>query len=225
MGFYRGPNIVTDGLVYAMDAGSGRSYDGTTSLNDLVGSNTGTLINGVTYQSINGGVFDFDGTDDYISFGNVQSLINNTQGTISIWVNPSTTSMKFALGWFGNTSNYMRLEVSGNGIVQLLTEVGNVGNVLSSNPATTPLNQWTNIVITQNGTNSKFHINGVLQAGSGNSTWFATHPTLNLYLGYKMSWAGYYYNGKIANTLIYDQALTTAEVLQNFNAQKSRFGL
>ena len=225
MGFYRGPNIVTDGLVYAMDAGSGRSYDGTTSLNDLVGSNTGTLINGVTYQSINGGVFDFDGTDDYISFGNVQSLINNTQGTISIWVNPSTTSMKFALGWFGNTSNYMRLEVSGNGIVQLLTEVGNVGNVLSSNPATTPLNQWTNIVITQNGTNSKFHINGVLQAGSGNSTWFATHPTLNLYLGYKMSWAGYYYNGKIANTLIYDQALTTAQVTQNFNAQKSRFGL
>ena len=66
MGAFGGPDIVTDGLVYAFDAGSGRSYDGTTSLNDLAGSNTGTLTNGVTYQSINGGVFDFDGTDDHI---------------------------------------------------------------------------------------------------------------------------------------------------------------
>jgi len=225
MGFYRGPNIVTDALVLAIDAGSTRSYPGSgTTVTDLVGTSNGTLNNGVGFSAANGGSFTFDGTDDYISFGNVQSLINNTQGTISIWVNPATTSMKFALGWFGNTSNYMRLQVSGNGITTLLTEVSNVGNSVSSTD-TTPLNQWTNIVITQNGTNSKIHINGVLQAGSGNSTWFATHPTLSLYLGYKLSWAGYYYDGKIANTLIYDQALTQAEVTQNYNAQKSRFGL
>ena len=224
MGAYGGPDIITDGLVFAVDAGSERSYPGSgTTVTDLVGANNGTLNNGVGFSTANGGVWDLDGVDQYTTFGNVQSLINNTQGTISIWVNPATTSMKFALGWWGNTSNYMRLEVSGNGIVQLVTEVGNVGNVLSSNPATTPLNQWTNIVITQNGTNSKFHINGVLQAGSGNSTWFATHPTLILYLGYKMSWTGYYYDGKIANTLIYNQALTSTEILQNYNAQKNRF--
>ena len=52
MGAFGGPDIVTDGLVFAFDAGSGRSYpDGTTSLNDLAGSNTGTLTNGVTYQA------------------------------------------------------------------------------------------------------------------------------------------------------------------------------
>ena len=123
--------------------------------------------------------------------------------------------MKFALGWHGNTANYMRLEVSGNGTVKWLTEVGNVGNVLAST-ATTPKDEWTNIVITQNGTNSKFYINGVLQSGSGNDTWFATHPTLTLYLGSELSWAGYDFDGKISNTLIYSRALTAAEVTAKF---------
>ena len=225
MGFYRGPNIVTDGLIFAVDAGSERSYPGSgTTTTDLISSITGTLTNGTSFNSGNGGAFVFDGTDDYITFGNTQSLKNQDEGTISIWVHPETTSMKFALGWHGNTANYMRLEVSGNGVVKWLTEVGNVGNVLAST-ATTPKDEWTNIVITQNGTNSKFYINGVLQSGSGNDTWFATHPTLTLYLGSELSWVGYDFDGKISNTLIYSRALTAAESQQNFNAQKSRFGL
>jgi len=191
-------------------------------VNSLVDTNTGTLTNGTGFSNGNGGVFTFDGSNDYITFGNTQSLKNQAGGTISIWVHPETTSMKFALGWHGNTSNYMRLQVSGNGVTTLLTEVGNVGNSVSSTD-TTPLNQWTNIVITQNGTNSKIHINGVLQAGSGNSTWFATHPTLTLYLGSELSWGGYDFNGKISNTLIYSRVLTAAEITQNYNAQKNRF--
>ena len=88
MGFYRGPNIVTDGLVFAMDAGSERCYDGTTTINSLVGSSTGTLTNGVTYQSINGGVFDFDGSDDYISLpaSLITALHGGTEASICIWI-------------------------------------------------------------------------------------------------------------------------------------------
>jgi hypothetical protein len=52
MGIFRGPNIVTDGLVFAVDAGSERSYPGTgTTTTSLVGSNTGTLTNGVGFNS------------------------------------------------------------------------------------------------------------------------------------------------------------------------------
>ena len=193
-------------------------------VDSLVDTNTGTLTNGAGFSNDNSGVFTFDGSNDYITFGNTQSIKNQAVGTISIWVHPETTSMKFALGWHGNTSNYIRLEVSGNGVTTLVTEVGNVGNSVSSTD-TTPLNQWTNIVITQNGTNSKIHINGVLQAGSGNSTWFATHPTLTLYLGSELSWGGYDFNGKISNTLIYSRVLTAAEVLQNYNAHKNRFDI
>ena len=68
MGFYRGPNIVTDGLVFAIDAGSERSYPGSgTTTTSLVGSNTGTLTNGVAFSTDNGGNWDFDGVDDYIT--------------------------------------------------------------------------------------------------------------------------------------------------------------
>ena len=218
-----GPDIVQDGLIFAVDAGSERSYPGSgTTTTDLISSITGTLTNGTSFNSSNGGAFVFDGTDDYITFGNTESIKNQDEGTISIWVHPETTSMKFALGWHGNTSNYMRLQVSGNGTVTWLTEVGNVGNSLTST-ATTPIDEWTNIIITQNGTNCKFYINGVLQGDSGNDTWFATHPTLTLSLGSELSWGGYDFDGKISNTLIYSRVLTAAEVLQNYNALKNRF--
>lgn len=218
-----GPGIIIDELIFAIDPGSERSYPGSGTTNtDLMEAITGTLTNGTSFNSGNGGAFVFDGTDDYITFGNTQSLTDKDQGTISTWVNPETTSMKFALGWHGNTSNYMRLEVSGNGTTTWLTEVGNVGNSLTST-ATTPKDVWTNIVITQNGTNCKFYINSVLQGDAGNGTWFATHPTLSLYLGSELSWGGYDFDGKISNTLIYSKVLTAAQVLQNYNAQKNRF--
>jgi hypothetical protein len=84
MGIYRGPNIVTDGLVFAVDAGSERSYPGTgTTVTDLVGLNNGTLTNGVTYQSANGGVFDFDGTDDYIAMSRAISTANYSAAEVT----------------------------------------------------------------------------------------------------------------------------------------------
>jgi hypothetical protein len=72
MGFYRGPNIVTDGLTFAIDAASERSYPGSgTTAYDLVGSYNGALTNGVGFNSANGGSFTFDGIDDYIPFPGV----------------------------------------------------------------------------------------------------------------------------------------------------------
>ena len=71
-----GPNIVTDGLIYAIDAGSTRSYPGSgATVDDLVGATSGSLINGVTYSSNNAGKWEFDGVDqslniDLIELGN-----------------------------------------------------------------------------------------------------------------------------------------------------------
>jgi hypothetical protein len=55
MGFFRGPKIVTDGLILALDAASPRSYPGTgTTWYDLSGQgNNGTLVNGPTFSSAN----------------------------------------------------------------------------------------------------------------------------------------------------------------------------
>ena len=61
------PHIVTDGLVLALDAGNTKSYPGSgTTWTDTVGGNTGTLTNGPTYSSGDGGSIVFDGSNDYI---------------------------------------------------------------------------------------------------------------------------------------------------------------
>ena len=72
MGLAHSPRIVTDGLVLCVDAASKRSYPGTgTTWTDLKGGNNGTLTNGPTFSSANGGSVVFDGTNDYTNFGNI----------------------------------------------------------------------------------------------------------------------------------------------------------
>jgi hypothetical protein len=65
--YANGPKIVTDGLVLCLDAANRKSYPGTgTAWNDLSGNgNNGTLVNGPTFSSANGGNLSFDGTNDY----------------------------------------------------------------------------------------------------------------------------------------------------------------
>jgi hypothetical protein len=85
MGFYRGPHIVTDGLILSLDAANNKSYprSGTT-WNDLSGNgNNGTLVNGPTFSSANGGSIVFDGTNDVVSTTLVQTFVNEL--TVETW--------------------------------------------------------------------------------------------------------------------------------------------
>ena len=77
--------VVTDGLVFYVDAGNGSSYPGSgTTWSDLIGSNDGTLTNGPTYDSGNGGSIVFDGTNDYV--GSINLGITFSDITFSCWV-------------------------------------------------------------------------------------------------------------------------------------------
>ena len=68
MGVIGGPDpIVTDSLLFAVDPANNPSYPGSgTNTNDLRSSTTGSLKGGTSFISTNGGVFDFDGGNDYI---------------------------------------------------------------------------------------------------------------------------------------------------------------
>ena len=74
-----GPNIVTNGLVLSLDAANPKSYvSGSTTWNDISrGGNNGTLINGPTFNSANGGSIVFDGVNDFISLSGPYSLTKN----------------------------------------------------------------------------------------------------------------------------------------------------
>ena len=84
MSFKYGNGMVTDGLIFYLDAANPRSFvSGSTSWYDMTrNSNNGTLTNGPTYDSSNGGAVVFDGSNDYINFGN-SSAVQQSSGTLS----------------------------------------------------------------------------------------------------------------------------------------------
>ena len=225
MAYFTGPNIVTDGLVYAMDAGSARSYDGTTTLTDLISSTTGTLINDVTYQSINGGVFDFDGVDQYISIPNANSpqFTTNQAFTISYTLKLNSITGGFYApimkGSFG--ASYGHLILTDDLLVY--TDSDSSPEYTFSNVFTNDLDEWVFITQTYDGNRIYLYRNGVFFGQSGTGIGF-TVSTSTLYIGSNNS-SGYYLDGDMANLKMYNKALSAAEVTQNFNAQKSRFGL
>jgi hypothetical protein len=88
-----------------------------------------------------------------------------------------------------------------------------------------PNSSFTNIVITVDGSNIRIFKNSI-QIGSDIAQTISQSGTAyDLCIGNNPADSGYFYDGYVSGVLIYDKDLTPAEVLQNYNAQKSRFGL
>tara|TARA_B110000971_G_scaffold178011_1_gene183848 strand:+ start:231 stop:914 length:684 start_codon:yes stop_codon:yes gene_type:complete len=227
MGFYRGPNIVTDGLVLALDPGSARSYDGTTAWNDLSSAKSVyTLNNGVTYQSINGGVFDFDGVDDYASTSSAPLSAGATAYSIEAVFKADSTGTQ-VIWEQGSTA-----QIAGKRVCMILLSTGTGGfngqNADFQTSVNYSINTWYNWLITVDTSLSsnkiKIYVNGVLSA-QGNPAATLNAGADGARVGNKLSNSTEDFDGNIALVRAYNRVLTAAEALQNFNAQKSRFGL
>ena len=223
MAYFTGPNIVTDNLKLALDAGSARSYPGSgTSADSIVGTNTATLYNGVAYSSNNGGFWDFDGSDDYIvtDFGN--GLNPTTQDlSYGIWVKPDSTQTAMFI-MQSNWSTSIRFYI-GSISGKLGWGIQDRGWGAGDTDLTFVNGEWYYINIIFSGTTAKLYANGVLKATDTISSYVFGN---NLGIGSGQPYSGGYpWNGGIAAFRVYYEELTASEILQNFNAQKSRFGL
>jgi hypothetical protein len=238
MAFYYSPKIVTDGLALYLDAANPNSYvSGSTTWRDISrGGNNGTLINGVSYDGLNGGSLVFDGIDDTISTIGTTSTFSFIQNTgvftISAWVkltdlsvaryfmgnNDGTTASKgFYLGYQGNTGRLWLAITYGVGGQATLNQ--SIINFFT-------LNDWVLVTCVGNGTNCQFYKNGIPFGSPSNFGTFSTgNSARDLNIGRINSFNSSYWKGDIALTQIYNRPLSSDEVLQNFNAQKSRFGL
>ena len=220
MGFYRGPNIVTDGLVFAYDAGSERCYPGSgTTANSLTSSNTGTLTNGVGFSSSNGGSWEFDGVDDYINIPTSSNLDGFSNASFETWVEPdNTSSYRRIFDKDGVTCYNISLNPSSNPYIY-------VDGSYAQSTLLANVDQWNHIIITYDGTNARFYKNGaIVDTVSLNQGQIPSNSN-DLRIGSNYDSNTSMMNGHIAIAKIYNQVLTAAEVAQNFNAQKSRFGL
>jgi hypothetical protein len=219
--------IDTNGLVLHLDVGNSKSYPGSgTTWTDLSGlSNNGTLVNGVGYNSANGGSLVFDGVDDGVQLPGTNLSLN--QMTISSWNYSSNFNQNGFM--FEKTTNgsvntqYSLFYNSSNQIYYRTYGLSTTDLVLSSTTSYVINNQWNNVVATWDGTNKRIYVNGVLRATSATLSGTVTQNTtgaafIGIYGG-----GGYPFNGRIAQTQIYNRALTAAEVQQNYNATKSRY--
>ena len=223
MGFYRGPNIVTDNLTFAIDAGSARSYDGTTTVTDLVGINNVTL-SGVTYQSINGGVFSYDGVDDQ---GTAGDFFNYQAFTINLWVKPGSTQVQYA-DILDNDHNGNRNWVLQQSSTSQNLYSFNVFGASSQNSVTgnfqLTAGNWVNLTFTYDGDKVRGYNNGVLFATGSSLGTTINYSAQDFHIG-RWGGGGRYWEGEYGPLYCYNAALSAAQILQNFNAQKSRFGL
>ena len=233
---FLGQNIVMNGLVNFLDAGYNGSYPstGTTWTNiSGVSGGTGTLTNGPTYSPLNGGYIDFDGTNDFVSIPYNSYWDNNVFGnatnfTISCWAkcdnffNWACLIQKAPdVNGFYSASEGASLWVSSDGFQ------GAFGNGVSGNPSgygnilsfsTSNTNGWFHLLFTGDGTTGRLYVNGSLATQGSLSRTLPVTTSLNgPKLGIRSNQS--YYNGKIANTLLYTRPLSATEVLQNYQAQ------
>jgi hypothetical protein len=269
--------VVQSGLVLNLDAGASTSYpgSGTTWTNLVGGGNNGTLTNGPTYSSANGGSIVFDGTNDYVSYG--ISLANGFSAiTVNAWVKPTTfpnTTFIFEHlissddGSSGGLESCFSLQIAhqnnptgglpasfiGNSIyfgIRTSTQSSRnipiaiidgtlsanipyiTGCAISVNPPEYYLNGWMFLTGVYTGNETLLYINGIQKATSNlqpDGTNRSLSGVLNTSsilrtIGADVSGSGTF-TGSIPQVSIYNRALSAAEVSQNFNALRGRFGI
>ena len=217
--------IIADGLVFNIDAANRACYPKTgTTATDTINNNIGTLSganggnNTPQWENTNSGIFDFDGADDRITFdasGDYSDVGPNN--TCNIWVKYSNTTLSVLVGGSSYNNGGYFFYASPSSTYSSYKGSYDIGSWTSFGTGV-----WINYCVTKN--------------DSGNVVWYGNGQQLdtgtvnaNASIGFwsigSYSAGGFTLTGNIANMQVYNSALSSNEVLHNYNALKSRFGL
>ena len=212
--------IVTDGLVLALDAADKNSYPGSgTTWRDMSGNNiTGSLTNDPTFNSANGGSIVFDGTNDSVIMAD-NSALNTQTPSVEVWIKTNTTNQNGF--WFekGTVNSQYSLFQEGTSIVWRQSDRSQYTPTATYITTT----NWAQVLGTYTSGDRRTYINGILRTSDAQTGVVATNAG-GMFIG-TYGGGGYPYNGNVAVVRVYNRILSQAEILQNYNAQKSRFNL
>ena len=221
------PNIVKDGLVFAVDPANQRSYPGSgTTATDLVGTNNGTLSNTGMFATNNLGVFSYDFVSDYIELEDAMaSLLSGGIISINSWIKiPSVGSHNH-----GAIINFKHTTDDKHGILthfylgtftpnfRLTQTDGTLKNITGDDISA---DIWHNMVYIADGSNLKLYIDTNIDSSSPSYDGTIYAPTAAR-IGQQYGYRSLY--GEIGPIQIYNRALSASEVRQNYNALKGRF--
>lgn len=227
---FTAPSIVTSNLVLWYDPSNSVSYPGSgTSVTNLANTSLNGTMSNITYTSP---YFSYNGSSSQINVADNALLEPGTgDWTMEAWVYLSSSSgSKVVLGKFdpggGQQDVSYSIRIQGAGI---FAQIGNGANVVDTPLYTLPLNTWTHVTYVWKNvaTNSlEAYINGVSVGSVSHSFSSILNTPSNLYIGsYNGGEYSQYMIGRIGITRLYSAALTSAQVLQNYNADKSKYGL
>jgi hypothetical protein len=230
-------NIVTNGLVLYLDAANSKSYvSGSTTWSDVSGNrNSGSLVNGPTFSSANGGSIVFDGVNDYAKV-NSFNLSNTNVLSINFWTNFSTTAvgLVFEHSTNQNTNNAFAISLNewSTGSIAVAS------HVTTYNVARTSLKlyndgnwHYVSAIIDRStlviADRIKIYVDNILDTTTLDGYTNVQTTNFSTYDLYIDSRAGtsLFMPQKLAQVSIYNRALTQAEITQNYNATKTRFNL
>jgi hypothetical protein len=218
-------NIVTDGLVFMVDANNLVSYpkSGNRTYN-LIGGTRGDLTNGTSFTVSNGGSFVFDGVDDYITFSNNTSLDSQTI-TMESWSNINSLFQNGFLFEKGQVNTQYSNFYNSDGTFYFRTMGLSAQDLTFYCPSYISPNTWNHIVCTYGAGIKTIYVNGVQIAQQTGLTGTISTNATGLFLGAYGPGTGYFLNGKIAQSRVYNKALSAGEVQQNYQETKYKFGL
>ena len=219
MGLIHSPSIVTNGLVLCLDAGNTKSYPGSgTTWTDLSGNGRNGTINGS--PTFTNGYFSITGDTTYVSIPNAGLVPRANDFTYSCWL------------YFNSVDNLDTIFENGSWADTLLLRYESTQFTIYAEGAlrgtivwTAVTGSWVNIVLIRSSNTVSCYINNVLTGTPFSMSLDIDLANPNLWLMRSQHAAGQWTNGRIATFSIYNRALTAAEVLQNFNTLKGRFGL
>ena len=224
-------SIVTDGLVFYVDAGNANSYPGSgTTWTDLKsGSVTSTLTNGPTYSSSNGGSIVFDGTNDY-STNATLNITDYSSFTLEAWVNPDNSSSDHSImgqwlndGVDGPVIFYLDVDGAAVGYDIVVRCADNNIRRVSTDIANGTIGAWNHVACTFDSTSLKLYVNNSLIGTTSTASALKVNSNDGFAIGSDRTTGSRYWDGKIASVKIYNRVLSATEVAQNYNAHTNRF--
>lgn len=226
MATYYSPKVITDGLVFCMDAANQKSYIGSgTTWNDISGNSAvGTLTNGPTFSGTNGGSIVFDGTNDYVDIPQTSALQITDKISLEAWIYPTKNSgTQNVICKSSNSQNtgyiYPRTD---NGWASSVFYL-NIGGWKTLSANWPGLNAWYHTVGVYDGARMYIYINNFMWASVIQSGTISTNSN-SLTLGTQPGFTEYF-GGNIAVAKVYNRALSAAEIANNYFATKAKFGL